>query len=137
MPCNEIDDRSFQNYLLLFIQDDRCHKERGLFFKTTKHLGGKLELHDRLRSTYTPKIGVHWRRYLKSRSDLRVLSNRRPFQIIRSMADLLLSTRRPFQCEDRYVLLPCHIMYVGQVLHPLHKSGASIVKVLPWLVGTI
>ena len=48
-------------------------------------------------------------------SDLRVLSNRRPFQIIRSMADLLLSTRRPFQCEDRYVLLPCHILYVGQV----------------------
>ena len=71
MPCNKIEDRSFQNYLLLFIQDDRCHKERGLFFKTTKHLGGKLELHDRLRSTSTPQIGVHCHRYLKSGSNLR------------------------------------------------------------------
>ena len=128
MPCNEIYDRSFQNYLLLFIQDDRCHKERELFFKTTMHLGGKLDRHDRLRSTSTPQIGVNCRRYLKSGSNVRVLSNRRPFQFIRSMADLLLSNRRPFQCEDRYVLWSCMLV---KFVHPLHKSGASIVKVLP------
>ena len=37
-------------------------------------------------------------------------SDRRP-----TMADLLLSNRRPFQCEDLYVLLPCHLVDVGQV----------------------
>jgi len=31
------------------------------------------------------------------------------------MADLLLSNRRPFQSEDLYVLVPCHMMDVGQV----------------------
>jgi hypothetical protein len=51
----------------------------------------------------------------KSQSNLRVFSNLRPFQILRSMADLLLSNRRPFQNEDLCVLLPCHIMNVGQV----------------------
>jgi hypothetical protein len=35
----------------------------------------------------------HWRHYFKSRSDLRVLSYRRPFQILRSMADLLVRVR--------------------------------------------
>jgi hypothetical protein len=49
---------------------------------------------DRLRSMSTPQIGVHWRHYLKSRSDLRLFSNQRPFQILRSMANSLLSNRR-------------------------------------------
>jgi hypothetical protein len=31
------------------------------------------------------------------------------------MVDVLLSNRRPFQCEDMYVLLLCHVMDVGQV----------------------
>jgi len=31
------------------------------------------------------------------------------------MVDLLLSNRRPFQSEDLYVFLPCHMMDVGQV----------------------
>jgi len=31
------------------------------------------------------------------------------------MADLLLSNQHPFQSEDLYVLLPCHMMDVGQV----------------------
>jgi hypothetical protein len=32
----------------------------------------------------------HWRQYLKSRTDLMVFSNRRPFQILRYMADLFV-----------------------------------------------
>ena len=39
------------------------------------------------------QIGIHWHHYLKSRSDLRVFSNRCPFQILRSMADLLVRVR--------------------------------------------
>jgi hypothetical protein len=39
----------------------------------------------------------------------------RPSQILRSMTDLMLSNQHPFQSEDLYVLLPCHIMDVGQV----------------------
>ena len=35
--------------------------------------------------------------------------------ILRSMADLLLSNQRPFQSEDLYLLLACHMMDVGQV----------------------
>ena len=35
----------------------------------------------------------HRRHYLESRSDLRVFPNRRPFQFIRSMADLLFRVR--------------------------------------------
>ena len=31
------------------------------------------------------------------------------------MADLLLSYRRPFQSEDLYVFVPCHMMDVSQV----------------------
>ena len=31
------------------------------------------------------------------------------------MVDLLLPNRPPFQCEDMHVLLPCHVMDVGQV----------------------
>jgi hypothetical protein len=91
---------------------------------------------DRLRSTSTPQIGIHWRHYLKSRTNLRVFSNWCPFQVLRSMSDLLLSNRRPFQSEDLYVLLPCHMMDVGQVctssaLHIIsnecktHKTSSS------------
>ena len=39
------------------------------------------------------QISIHWRHYLKSRSDLRVFSNRCLFQILRSMAYLLLGVR--------------------------------------------
>ena len=31
------------------------------------------------------------------------------------MVNLLLSNRRPFQCEDMYMLLPGQVMDVGQV----------------------
>ena len=74
-----------------------------------------IHIFDRLRSTSTPQIGVHWRHYLKSRSNLRIFSNWRPFQVLRSMSDLLLSNRRPFHSKDLYVFLPCHIMDVGKV----------------------
>jgi len=39
-------------------------------------------IYDRLRSTSTPQIGVHWRHYLKSRSNFRIFSNRHPFQTL-------------------------------------------------------
>ena len=42
-----------------------------------------------------------------------IISNHGP--IIRSMADSLLSNRRPFESENLFVLLPCHMMDVGQV----------------------
>jgi len=35
--------------------------------------------------TVQTQTGIHWRHYLKSRSNLRVFSNRRPFQILRSI----------------------------------------------------
>jgi hypothetical protein len=50
----------------------------------------------------SPQIGIHRRHYLKSRSDLWVFSNRRPFQIRRSMADLLVTVRvriRAYVCD--------------------------------------
>jgi hypothetical protein len=43
-----------------------------------------------VKSTSIPQINIHWRHYLKSWSDLRVFSNQRPFQILRSMVDLLV-----------------------------------------------
>jgi hypothetical protein len=43
-----------------------------------------------LKSTSTPQIGTQWLHYSKSRYELRILSYRRPFQILRSMADLLV-----------------------------------------------
>jgi hypothetical protein len=46
-----------------------------------------------LKSASTPHISIHWRRYLKSRSDFSECSNQRPFHILRSMADLLVSVR--------------------------------------------
>ena len=46
-----------------------------------------------LKSTASPQIHVHWRHYPKSRSNLRVISNRHPFQIFRSMANLLVRVR--------------------------------------------
>ena len=52
---------------------------------------------------------------LKSASTDVIISNHSPFQIIRSMVDLLLSNRRPFQCQYMYVLIPCHVMDVGLV----------------------
>jgi hypothetical protein len=36
------------------------------------------------------QIGVHWRHYIKSQSDLRVFSNRHPFQILWNIVDLLV-----------------------------------------------
>ena len=82
--------------------------------------------YDSLRSTSS----LYYRRpLLKSEStdiiisNLRTFSNRRPFQILRFMADLLLSNQRGFfQSEDLYVLLPCHMMDVGQVC----TSSASL-----------
>ena len=46
-----------------------------------------------LKSASTPRIGIHWRHYLKSRFNIRVFSNQRPFQILRSMVDLLVRVR--------------------------------------------
>jgi hypothetical protein len=57
------------------------------------------DIYDRLRpvsglkSACTPQIGIHWHHYLKTRSDLRVFWNLCPFQILRSMANLLVSIR--------------------------------------------
>jgi len=42
------------------------------------------------KSVSSPQISIHWRHYLKSGSDVRVFPNRRPFQILRSMANLLV-----------------------------------------------
>jgi hypothetical protein len=42
-----------------------------------------------------------------------IISNHGP--ILRSMADSLLSNRRPFESENLFVLLACHMMDVGQV----------------------
>ena len=39
--------------------------------------------HPLLKSASTPQIGIHLLHYLKSRSDLRVYSNRCPFQTLR------------------------------------------------------
>ena len=47
-------------------------------------------IYDRLKSLSIPQIGIHWRHKLSSRSDLRVFSNRLPFQIVRSMSNLLV-----------------------------------------------
>ena len=47
-------------------------------------------MYDRLRSASTPQIDIHSRHCLKSRSDLRVFSNRRPSQILKSIVDLLV-----------------------------------------------
>ena len=41
----------------------------------------------------TPQVGTHCRHYLKSRSNFRVYSNQRPFQILRYMAELLVRVR--------------------------------------------
>ena len=46
-----------------------------------------------LKSTSSPQIHVHWCHYLKSRCNLRVFSNCHPFQIFRSMANLLVRMR--------------------------------------------
>jgi hypothetical protein len=48
-------------------------------------------------------------------TNLRLFLDQRPSQILRSMTDLMLSNQHPFQSEDLYVLLPCHILDVGQV----------------------
>ena len=54
---------------------------------------------DRLRSLHglesvsTPQIGIHWHHYLKSRPNLRIFSNLLPFQILWSMANLLVRVR--------------------------------------------
>ena len=45
-----------------------------------------------LKSASTPQIDIRWH-HLKSWSDLRVFSNRCPFQIFRSMANLLVRVR--------------------------------------------
>ena len=42
-----------------------------------------------------------------------IISNHGP--ILRTMVDSLLSNGRPFEREDLFVLLPCHMMDVGQV----------------------
>ena len=46
-----------------------------------------------LKSTSSPQIHVHWCHYLRSRCNLRVFSNCHPFQIFRSMANLLVRVR--------------------------------------------
>ena len=66
-----------------------------LKLKTTNCTKFQVHIEDYKINTYIytynkTQISVHWCRYLKSRSDLRVFSNRRPFQILRSMADLLV-----------------------------------------------
>ena len=58
-----------------------------------------------------------------------IISNNGPFQILRFMVDVLLSNRRPFQCEDIYLLLPYHMMDVGQVCTSSALHIISSVKV--------
>ena len=41
-----------------------------------------------LKSTFTPQICIYWCHYFKSRSNSRVFSSGRPFQILSSMAEL-------------------------------------------------
>jgi hypothetical protein len=53
--------------------------------KLTQPLAGDL------RKFNSKQIGVHWRHYRKSQSDSRVFSNRRPFQILRSMLCLIFN----------------------------------------------
>jgi len=55
------------------------------------------------------------------------------FPILRSMADLLLSNRRPFQSEELYVLLSCHMMDVGQVCTLSDTTLSN--KVCQWLTA--
>ena len=66
---------------------------------------------------------------LKSASTYVIISNNGPFQILRFMVDLLLSNRRSFQCEDIYLLLPYHMMDVGQVCTSSALHIISSVKV--------
>jgi len=53
----------------------------------------RLRLASGLKSVCTLNISIHQRCCLKSQSDLSECSNRRPFQILRSMADLLVRVR--------------------------------------------
>jgi hypothetical protein len=63
-------------------------------------------IYDRLRSVAglkslsTPQICIHCRHYLKSRSDLGVFSNQRPFQILRSMSDVLVRVKVRAYVDD-------------------------------------
>jgi hypothetical protein len=47
-------------------------------------------IYDRLKSASTPQNRIAWRHNLKSWSDLRIFSNRHPFQILRSKTDYWL-----------------------------------------------
>jgi hypothetical protein len=69
------------------------------------------------------------RSLLKSVSTYVIISNNGPFQILRLMVDLLLSNRRPFQYEDIYLLLPYHMMDVGQLCTSSALHIISSVKV--------
>ena len=46
-----------------------------------------------LKLASSPLIGIHWRHYFKLRSDLRIFSNLYAFQILRSLANLLVRVR--------------------------------------------
>ena len=69
------------------------YKNYAFLFLFSIYVYDRLRSEFRLKSVSTPQIGIHWRHYLKSWSDLRVFSNRYLFQILRSMADLLVRVR--------------------------------------------
>ena len=56
------------------------------------HMYDRLKSASELKPMVIPQIGIHWRHYLESLS-CRVFSNQHPFQIIISMADLLVRVR--------------------------------------------
>jgi hypothetical protein len=65
------------------------------------------------KSASTPQIGIHWRHYLKSRFNIRVFSNQRPFQILRSMVDLpLINAKSSNPCQISTSQTSAHQIYV-------------------------
>jgi hypothetical protein len=76
-----------------------CHKVYDQIF-----IYDRLGLESRLKSASTPQISIHWCHYLKSWSDLRVFSNRRPFQILRSVADYIIPYIHLYKLSTRYTI---------------------------------
>ena len=105
-----------------------------------------------LRSTFNPQIGVYWRHNLKSRSNLRVFSNRRPLtslsQITVQFKGILklpsfpnsqiygrfIAIKSTSFSEPITVLIFCHMMDLGQVYT---SSDTLCDKVCQWFSSGI
>ena len=79
-----------QNYIQLNISNS---KSETCTPSTTETIYDRLRSASVFKSASTPQIGIYWCHCLNSRSDLRVFSNRHPFQHLRSMAYLLFRVR--------------------------------------------